>query len=62
VSASSLEGAEGESNALHVVPVGDDWVHATTGGPCPCLPTVTTVAAADGSEALMVVHRNADVT
>jgi hypothetical protein len=57
VTASSLQGAVGESDALHVVPVGDDIEHATTGAPCPCRPDVTTVAAADGSEALMVVHR-----
>lgn len=57
MTASSLQGAEGEANALHVVMVGDDLDHVIDGQPCPCSPTVTTLHAEDGTPGLMVVHR-----
>ncbi|MBG7704853.1 hypothetical protein HCJ76_44030 [Streptomyces sp. MC1] len=57
MSPATLQCAEDDDTAVHVVPVGDDIDHDTYSGTCPCGAQTTRIAAADGSEGRFTVHR-----
>lgn len=51
---------EGDSETMHVYPVGDGIEHETTGDGCVCIPRAEPVPREDGSVAWLYVHHSLD--
>lgn len=47
-------------STVHVVPTSDQIEHVTSGGDCPCGPTVEAVFRDDGSNGWLVTHHSLD--